>query len=390
MRVGGARRLRTRPSSSGRWRGRVQPRGRRAGRTAARRRASSSPRRARRRPARRVRGWCGSRRASSARGAPLDEVPRLADVELPGVDVPLGGFYMDVLPWPERGGGHPDDERVAATRRRCSARARASGSARELEWERACKGPSNTRYEYGATYDAHVCGAGRRRRHRGAAPERRQGRVQERLRRARDARRRVGVDRLAVEPRRRGPAGGDAGRRPRRQRRRGRARDAVRVREGDAAAGVAIAGDRLPLLRRAAQRRRGAARREGGRRPSRRRCTRRARRRRSMRSEARACGPPLRAVAVLAVARVDVASGAERRAVAGGRLPRARPERALRHRACRARSASASRRWRRSTRAARSPRSCWSRGWTGASACGARTCRASSSARSSSATAAST
>jgi sulfatase modifying factor 1 len=31
----------------------------------------------------------------------------------------------------------------------------------ELEWERACKGPDNARYEYGATYDPHVCGTDR-------------------------------------------------------------------------------------------------------------------------------------------------------------------------------------------------------------------------------------
>jgi len=30
----------------------------------------------------------------------------------------------------------------------------------ELEWERACKGPDNARYEYGATFDARVCNAG--------------------------------------------------------------------------------------------------------------------------------------------------------------------------------------------------------------------------------------
>ena len=27
----------------------------------------------------------------------------------------------------------------------------------ELEWERACKGPDNLRYEYGQTYDGHIC-----------------------------------------------------------------------------------------------------------------------------------------------------------------------------------------------------------------------------------------
>jgi hypothetical protein len=92
-------------------------------------------------------------------GSPLDEVPRLADVELPGTEIPLGGFYIDALPWPNEVGAIPStnvarDEagRLCATKgkRLCS----------ELEWERACKGPDNVRYEYGITYDSRVCAAG--------------------------------------------------------------------------------------------------------------------------------------------------------------------------------------------------------------------------------------
>jgi formylglycine-generating enzyme required for sulfatase activity len=92
-------------------------------------------------------------------GSPLDEVPRLADVELPGTEIPLGGFYIDVLPWPDEASAIPtmnvsrdEAERLCETKgkRLCS----------ELEWERACKGPDNLRYEYGAAYDARVCSAG--------------------------------------------------------------------------------------------------------------------------------------------------------------------------------------------------------------------------------------
>jgi sulfatase modifying factor 1 len=92
-------------------------------------------------------------------GSPLDEVPRLADVELPGTEMPMGGFYIDVLPFPDEAGAIPttnvsrdDAERLceSKSKRLCS----------ELEWERACKGPDNLRYEYGTTYDPRVCSTG--------------------------------------------------------------------------------------------------------------------------------------------------------------------------------------------------------------------------------------
>jgi hypothetical protein len=97
----------------------------------------------------------GTLRAGSA----IDETPRVADAELPGTDVPMGGFYVDVLPWPNEVGAIPttnvtreEAQRLCGTRgkRLCT----------ELEWERACKGPDNSRYEYGSVYDPRVCGAG--------------------------------------------------------------------------------------------------------------------------------------------------------------------------------------------------------------------------------------
>jgi hypothetical protein len=92
-------------------------------------------------------------------GSELGEVPRLADTELPGVEVPLGGFYIDVLPWPNEVGAIPTTNvsRDEAARL-CDGKGKRLCS--ELEWERACKGPDNLRYEYGATYDAKACGAG--------------------------------------------------------------------------------------------------------------------------------------------------------------------------------------------------------------------------------------
>jgi hypothetical protein len=71
----------------------------------------------------------------------------------------MGGFYIDVLPWPDEAAAIPtmnvsrdEAERLCETKQKrlCS----------ELEWERACKGPDNTRYEYGVVYDPAVCAAG--------------------------------------------------------------------------------------------------------------------------------------------------------------------------------------------------------------------------------------
>src|ERR1700734_3782011 len=82
-------------------------------------------------------------------GSELDEVPREADTEPPGVEVPLGGFYIDVLPWPDEVGAIPTTNvsRDEAARL-CESKDKRLCS--ELEWERACKGPDNARYEYGA------------------------------------------------------------------------------------------------------------------------------------------------------------------------------------------------------------------------------------------------
>jgi formylglycine-generating enzyme len=92
-------------------------------------------------------------------GSALDDVPRVAEAEMPGVDVPMGGFYIDLLPWPNEGGAIPTTN---VTRDEASRLCQEKGKrlCTELEWERACKGPQNLRYEYGATYDPAACGAG--------------------------------------------------------------------------------------------------------------------------------------------------------------------------------------------------------------------------------------
>jgi hypothetical protein len=92
-------------------------------------------------------------------GSAVDESPRIADAEMPGIDVPMGGFYIDVLPWPDEAGAiattnvsRDEAERLceSAGKRLCT----------ELEWERACKGPGNARYEYGPVFDSAVCQIG--------------------------------------------------------------------------------------------------------------------------------------------------------------------------------------------------------------------------------------
>jgi sulfatase modifying factor 1 len=91
-------------------------------------------------------------------GSEIDDVPRAADAELPGVDIPMNGFYIDVLPWPNESGAIPSTNVTRADAARlCQEKGKRLCS--ELEWERACKGPDNTRYEYGAAYDPHACGS---------------------------------------------------------------------------------------------------------------------------------------------------------------------------------------------------------------------------------------
>jgi formylglycine-generating enzyme len=92
-------------------------------------------------------------------GSAPNEVPRVADAELAGVDVRMDGFYVDVLPWPNEPGAIATTNVTREEAQRLCA-SKAKRLCTELEWERACKGPDNARYEYGEDYDARVCGAG--------------------------------------------------------------------------------------------------------------------------------------------------------------------------------------------------------------------------------------
>jgi formylglycine-generating enzyme len=92
-------------------------------------------------------------------GTPPDSLPRIADEEMPGEQVILRGFYIDVFPHPNEEGAIPltnvtqseaNGLCVEQGKRLCT----------ELEWERACKGPGNTAYEYGDRYRPEPCGTG--------------------------------------------------------------------------------------------------------------------------------------------------------------------------------------------------------------------------------------
>lgn len=91
-------------------------------------------------------------------GTPPGTVPRLADEELPGVDIPMTGYFIDKLPYPNETGAiattnvsRDEAERMCASldKRLCT----------ESEWERACKGPAQDRY-VGGSFAPATCGVG--------------------------------------------------------------------------------------------------------------------------------------------------------------------------------------------------------------------------------------
>jgi formylglycine-generating enzyme len=92
-------------------------------------------------------------------GTPEGSLPRIADEEMPGEQVILKGYYIDVFPYPNEEGAIPrSNVSQAAALALCSQSGKRLCT--ELEWERACKGPENHRYEYGENYHAERCGTG--------------------------------------------------------------------------------------------------------------------------------------------------------------------------------------------------------------------------------------
>ncbi len=73
--------------------------------------------------------------------------------------VPMSGFFIDVFNHPAEQGAIPVTGMTqAGARALCEQQGKRLCT--ELEWERACKGPNNTTYEYGHTYSAKTCATG--------------------------------------------------------------------------------------------------------------------------------------------------------------------------------------------------------------------------------------
>jgi formylglycine-generating enzyme required for sulfatase activity len=92
-------------------------------------------------------------------GTPVGKTPRIAEEELPGKEIEMRGFYIDLYPHPNEAGAIPTTSvSQADAAKQCEAKGKRLCT--ELEWERACKGPDNTAYEYGDAYKAQTCGTG--------------------------------------------------------------------------------------------------------------------------------------------------------------------------------------------------------------------------------------
>lgn len=93
-------------------------------------------------------------------GTPEGRRPRLADQELAGEQLVLHGFFIDMFAYPNEDGAIPQTG-VTQAQAEASCVEQHKRLCTELEWERACKGPENTTYEYGERYRADVCITGR-------------------------------------------------------------------------------------------------------------------------------------------------------------------------------------------------------------------------------------
>jgi formylglycine-generating enzyme len=92
-------------------------------------------------------------------GTACGEQPRLPSEEASGISVELAEFDIDAYPYPNDPAKPPmTGVTQAQAKDLCAAKGRRLCT--ELEWERACKGPSNSRYEYGDKYDAKACPMG--------------------------------------------------------------------------------------------------------------------------------------------------------------------------------------------------------------------------------------
>jgi hypothetical protein len=93
-------------------------------------------------------------------GTPEGRLPRLADQEMAGEQLVLHGYFIDIFAYPNEEGAIPQ---TGVTQARAAALCAEQNKrlCTELEWERACKGPENSSYEYGDRYRPDVCVTGR-------------------------------------------------------------------------------------------------------------------------------------------------------------------------------------------------------------------------------------
>ena len=101
--------------------------------------------------------WVGS--GVLIAGTPPDRVPRVADEEMPGEQVMMRGFFIDVFSYPNEIGAIPTTS-VSQSEARELCEAQGKRLCTELEIERACKGPNNTTYEDGDAYKTSTCSTG--------------------------------------------------------------------------------------------------------------------------------------------------------------------------------------------------------------------------------------
>jgi hypothetical protein len=92
-------------------------------------------------------------------GTPPNDLPRKVDEEMPGEQVVLHGYYIDVFPYPNEEGAIPLTN-LTQTDAQALCVERGKRLCTELEWERACKGPQNLAYEYGPRHRPDRCGTG--------------------------------------------------------------------------------------------------------------------------------------------------------------------------------------------------------------------------------------
>jgi hypothetical protein len=92
-------------------------------------------------------------------GTPPDRQLRIADQEMPGEQLILEGFFIDTFAYPNEAAAIPQTN-VTLDEAQALCVERGKRLCSELEWERACKGPNNTDYEYGNRYRTDLCGTG--------------------------------------------------------------------------------------------------------------------------------------------------------------------------------------------------------------------------------------